>query len=133
MKKIYTASLLAAWLFSANALATPATDALFAQFKQAGGNNFSAATGKQNWSKEVVSPDGDKRSCTSCHDADLTKSGRHNKTHKVIDPMAPSVNAERFTDQKKIEKWFKRNCEWVYGRECTAQEKGDFLKFLLGN
>lgn len=114
------------------ALATPATDAEFAQFKKEGVSNFSAANGKQNWSKEVTSKDGDKRSCTSCHDADLTKPGKHNKTKKVIEPMAPSVNAERYTDQKKIDKWFKRNCEWVYGRECTAQEKGDFLKFLLG-
>jgi hypothetical protein len=45
--------------------------------------------------------------------------------------MAPSANKERFTDVKKIEKWFKRNCNDVLARECTAQEKGDFLKYLL--
>lgn len=114
------------------ASATPATDAEFAQFKSEGAVKFSAETGKQNWSKEVASKEGDKRSCTTCHDADLTKPGKHNKTKKVIEPMAPSVNAERYTDQKKIEKWFKRNCEWTWGRECTAQEKGDLLKFLMG-
>lgn len=112
------------------ALASPATDAEFAQFKKEGASNFSAERGKQDWSKEVVSKEGDKRSCTTCHDADPTKPGRHNKTKKVIEPMAPSVTADRLTDQKKIEKWFKRNCEWAWGRECTAQEKGDFLKFL---
>jgi Domain of unknown function (DUF1924) len=114
------------------AFASQATDAEFAQFKSEGASNFSAEHGKQNWTREVVSKDGDKRSCTTCHDADLTKSGKHNKTKKVIEPMAPSANAERYTDQKKIEKWFKRNCEWTWGRECTAQEKGDFLKFLMG-
>jgi hypothetical protein len=114
------------------ALASAATDAEFAQFKKDGATKFSAEQGKQNWTKEVTSKEGDKRSCTSCHDADLTKPGKHNKTKKVIDAMAPSVTPDRFTDQKKIEKWFKRNCEWTWGRECTAQEKGDFLKFLTG-
>jgi hypothetical protein len=126
---LITVCLLAA---SSVAMATPATDALFAQYKSAGAGNFSAEHGKQNWTKEVASKEGEKRSCTTCHNADLTKPGQHNTTKKVIEPMAPSVNAERYTDQKKIEKWFKRNCEWTWGRECTAQEKGDFLKFLMG-
>ena len=33
--------------------------------------------------------------------------------------------------QKKIEKWFKRNCKEAWGRECTAQEKADFLTYLI--
>jgi len=113
------------------AMATPATDAEFAEYKKEGAKTFSAERGKEMWTKEFT-VEGDKRSCTSCHDADLTKPGKHQRTKKVIDPMAPSVNAERFTDQKKIKKWFKRNCSWTIGRECTAQEKGDFLKFLMG-
>jgi len=48
----------------------------------------------------------------------------------VIDPMALSVNPERYTDPDKIEKWFLRNCKWTLGRECTAQEKGDVLTYL---
>ena len=113
------------------ASATPATDAEFAQFKSEGKVNFSAESGKNAWTREEVSKEGDKRSCTTCHDADPTKPGKHVKTKKVIDPMATSANAERLTDQKKIEKWFLRNCEWTWGRKCTAQEKGDFLKFLM--
>jgi cytochrome c5 len=113
------------------AMATPATDAEFAEFKAAGASAFSAERGKQNWNKEAVSKDGDKRSCTTCHGSDVTKPGKHATTKKVIDPMAAGVNTERYTDQKKIEKWFKRNCEWAWGRECTPQEKGDFLKYLL--
>jgi hypothetical protein len=40
-------------------------------------------------------------------------------------------NPERFTDQTKAEKWFKRNCNDVLARECTAQEKADVLSWLL--
>ena len=49
---------------------------------------------------------------------------------KVIDPMAPSVNSKRLTDAKKINKWLLRNCKWTFGRECTAQEKGNVLLWL---
>ena len=86
--------------------------------------------GKDLWFRQTPAEDGKMRDCTVCHGKDLTQSGKHAKTGKVIDPMAPSVNKERFTDLKKIEKWFKRNCKWTLGRECTAQEKGDVLKFL---
>jgi hypothetical protein len=44
--------------------------------------------------------------------------------------MAPSVNSERLTDPKFIEKWFRRNCIQTLGRECTPQEKGDVLTYL---
>ena len=119
-------------LATSAALATPATDELFARYKSEGAAGFDAARGGQNWSKEIKAEDGQMMSCTSCHGKDLSKEGRHHKTNKVIAPMAPSANKERFTDAKKIEKWFKRNCNDVLARECTAQEKGDFLKFLLG-
>lgn len=115
---------------SLSALATPATDAEFAQFRKDGGKDFSAAKGKKLFTSEVMTK-GQKRSCTLCHGTDLTKSGKHNRTHKVIKPMAPSVNPKRFTDVKKINKWLKRNCEWTFGHECSAQEKGDLLKFFL--
>jgi hypothetical protein len=45
--------------------------------------------------------------------------------------MAPVANAERFTDAAKVEKWFKRNCSDVRKRACTANEKGDFIAYLL--
>ena len=134
MKKIHALIMLclAVATYSSVAVASPATDAEFAQFKKEGASSFSAQHGKENWTKKVTSKEGDQRSCTTCHDADLTKPGQHAKTKKTIDPMSPSVNPKRLTDEKKIEKWFKRNCEWTWGRECTAQEKGDFLKFLMG-
>jgi len=87
--------------------------------------------GEQLWQK-TFKHDGEftERSCTSCHTNDLTAAGKHVKTGKVIKPMAPSSNAERFTDSKKVEKWFKRNCLWTMDRECTAQEKANFLSYL---
>jgi hypothetical protein len=47
-------------------------------------------------------------------------------------PMALSVSPARYTDPAKVEKWFKRNCNEVLGRECTPQEKGDWLSFMIG-
>lgn len=131
MKNLYTMTALVAALFMASAAsASTATDELYASYKAAGASSFDAERGSKNWSKEVKNKEGEAMSCTSCHGDNLTKEGKHHKTKKVIKPMAPSANAERLTDVKKIEKWFKRNCNDAWGRECTAQEKGDFLKFL---
>jgi hypothetical protein len=123
--------LLGGLLMAGAATATPASDKLFAKYKTEGTGKFNAEQGKKNWTKEAISGGGEMMSCTKCHGDDLTKDGKHYKTGKLIKPMAPSANAERFTDAKKIEKWFKRNCNDVWSRECTAQEKGDILKFLL--
>ena len=70
-------------------------------------------------------------SCSTCHTAKPTVDGKHATTGKVIAPMAPAFNAQRFTDAAKTEKWFRRNCNDVVGRECTAGEKADFLSWLL--
>ncbi len=116
---------------SSVAFATPASDALLAKYKAEGVANIDAEKGKKDWTKEVVIGDGEKMSCATCHGKDFSKAGEHHKTSKVIEPMSMRVNAERYTDEKKIEKWFKRNCKDAWGRECTAQEKADFLTFLL--
>nr|WP_152767950.1 DUF1924 domain-containing protein [Paraburkholderia franconis] len=70
-------------------------------------------------------------SCASCHGAVPTQTGRHVVTGKAIAPLAPAFNAERFTDAAKSEKWFRRNCGDVVGRECSASEKADLLAWLL--
>jgi hypothetical protein len=70
-------------------------------------------------------------SCSTCHTATPTVDGKHASTGKVIAPMAPAFNPERFTDAAKTEKWFRRNCNDVVGRECTAAEKADLIAFLL--
>lgn len=99
--------------------------------KDSGVKSFSADEGKKLFnSKRTHSAKKDERSCTTCHTADPRQQGK-TAVGKVIEPMAPSVNKERFTDPKKMEKWFKRNCEWALERECTPKEKGDFITFMM--
>lgn len=70
-------------------------------------------------------------SCASCHENPPNHSTKHIVTGKVIKPLTPNSNPERFVDQAKVDKWFKRNCNDVLARECTAQEKADVLSWLL--
>ena len=69
--------------------------------------------------------------CTACHTDKPTAPGQHAVTHKAIRPLAPAANAERLTDPAKVEKWFRRNCKEVVGRECSPGEKADFIAFLM--
>ncbi len=106
-------------------------DTLLQAYTSQGAADVSAERGRYLWQKTYqFSSEFTERSCASCHTEDITVPGKHIKTSKLIEPMAPSVNPQRFTDNRKIEKWFKRNCKWTMGRECTAQEKADILLFL---
>ena len=108
-----------------------ALETLQQQYQAAGAGPFSSHAGEVMWQKKYTdTKSGKLRSCETCHGNDLSKAGKHAKTGKVIEPMAPSVNAERLTKVKTINKWFKRNCKWTIGRECSDQEKGDFLEYL---
>jgi hypothetical protein len=60
-----------------------------------------------------------------------TSPGRHAATGKPIQPLAPAFNPARFTDPAKVEKWFRRNCNDVVGRECSAAEKADAVTWLM--
>lgn len=92
-----------------------------------GFQGFSAARGESFFKAKH----GGEWSCASCHTENPAAPGKHAKTNKAIEPLAPSANAERFTSPKKMEKWFKRNCNDVLNRACTPQEKGDMLAYLL--
>lgn len=70
-------------------------------------------------------------SCASCHGTVPTQQGQHAATGKSIGPLAPAFNPQRFTDPAKTEKWFRRNCNDVMARECTASEKADVLSWLM--
>ena len=70
-------------------------------------------------------------SCSSCHTKQPTGEGLHASTRKVISPLAPVANEKRFTDSAKTEKWFRRNCNDVLGRECSNAEKADVLSWLM--
>ncbi|RZL35575.1 MAG: DUF1924 domain-containing protein [Rubrivivax sp.] len=69
--------------------------------------------------------------CASCHGMTPNQPGRHAATGKAIGPLAPAFNRERFTDPAKADKWFRRNCNDVAGRECTPAEKADVLSWLM--
>lgn len=91
----------------------------FQEFSAARGEAFFKSTHGNDWS------------CTSCHTDNPVAIGKHAKTGKPIQPLAPSANAQRFTDPAKVGKWFKRNCNDVLDRLCTPQEQGDVLAYLL--
>ena len=119
-------------VFSTHIAAADVVDDMLKIYQAAGAQDFSASRGDGLWHKTHPDPDaaGKTRSCATCHSEDLRAKGKHARTGKVIEPMAPSVNKDRLTDPKFIEKWFRRNCKWVLGRECTPQEKGDLLSYL---
>lgn len=89
---------------------------------------FSAERGRELYLTEHDSK-GKQTSCATCHNADPTLPGR-TPAGKRLDAFAPSVTPARFLDQAHVEKWFLRNCKQVYGRACTAKEKGDLLTWL---
>lgn len=102
-------------------------DRLLEEYRSQGARGFSAEAGEALWRKDF-----DGKSCASCHTASPRNPGRHDRTGKTIEPMAPSANPERLTELRKMKKWLLRNCKSTLGRECTAQEKGDVLTWLRG-
>ena len=111
------------------AMANPILDGYRTQAKQenAAFKDFTVAAGQKLYGS--VGPN--QLSCASCHTNLPKATGKHAKTNKAIDPLAPSANPKRFTDLAQVEKWFKRNCNDALGRACTTQEKGDFMTYVL--
>ena len=70
-------------------------------------------------------------SCSTCHGTNPLEPGKHNSTGKTLAPMAPATNPKAFTDAAKIDKWFRRNCNEVVSRECSAQEKANVIAYLI--
>ncbi len=105
--------------------ATPAE--MLATYTAQSGGSASAARGQEFF----TSKHGKDWSCSSCHTSNPTSEGKHAATGKLISPLAPAANAERFTDTAKTEKWFRRNCNDVMGRECSAAEKADVMAWLM--
>lgn len=132
MKRVVTIAVLGlASMMALPATAADVVDERLAAYEAEGAGPFDAAKGKAMWTQKFSHAKADKpRSCSTCHTADPTALGKHAKTGKEIKPLAPSVNPERLTEVREIEKWFMRNCKWTVGRKCTAQEKGDFLSYL---
>ena len=118
-------------LITGNTAIAGAADTMLNEYIQQGAKPSSEA-GKSFWNKSFkhAKSGGKSRSCATCHTANLSQSGKHTRTGKVIKPMAPSANIASLTKRKKINKWFKRNCKWTLGRECSKQEKADVLAYL---
>ena len=118
-------ALAASLSFTVNATADPASIEHLDSYRQQGVVQVDPERGMQLWYAITG-----ERSCTSCHGERPVDAGKHVKTGKAIEPMAPSVNPARYRSARKIEKWFLRNCKWTLGRECSTQEKADILTWL---
>lgn len=131
MNKLMVVPLVLSAALSISARAGTPVDDLLETYRGEGASEFDPRAGAALWVQpftHVESPA--TRSCASCHTDDPRRAGRHLKTKKPIDPLAPSANPDRLRDIADIRKWLKRNCRWTLGRECTPQEKGDLLTFL---
>lgn len=117
-------SALATATATATLAATPAD--LQAAYSISAATAVDAARGQQLFTERH----GRDWSCSSCHGPVPTQVGRHASTGKPISPLAPAFNPERFVDAAKTEKWFRRNCNDVIGRECSPAEKADVISWL---
>lgn len=111
------------------ASANPILDGYRATARQenAAFKDFSASAGRSLF----TSVGANQLACASCHTDSPKNTGKHSSTNRDIQPMAPAVNPKRFSDAAQVEKWFKRNCQDVFARACTTQEKGDFISYML--
>jgi cytochrome c peroxidase len=93
-------------------------------------SKLTAEAGRAFYTKKVV-VDGKDLSCSACHTDNPGATGKHNETGKPIKPLAPSANPDRFSDRGKAEKNFSKHCRDLYGKDCSPQDKGDFVTYLL--
>ena len=101
-------------------------DALIIHYQQLAGQKADRGRGQKLFNGKAAND----LSCASCHGASPVLAGKHASTGKIIAPLAPTVNSERFSDSAKVEKWFRRNCKDVLNRECTPLEKADVVAYL---
>ncbi len=102
-----------------------------ARLADPGFNGFEYSRGEKIYFSKHRGKRGKIVSCSSCHTENLSASGKHLFTGKVIKPLSPFANPQRFSKVKKVKKWLRRNFKDVYKREGTAQEKGDVLTFMM--
>lgn len=132
IKRFLAGSLAALGMASGGALAVDTPASLMARYAQHAGipmSALSAARGADLYRAEHPGRNAQPVSCASCHTANPKQPGQ-TRVGKRIEPLAPTANPQRFSDAAKVEKWFRRNCQDVLQRECSAQEKGDFILWL---
>ena len=135
MKAIHCACLLASAVCLPFATAAPRDDILdqYATAAKAASPAFSGFSAKRGETLHLSKFTGGKPatpSCTTCH-GDSPRSAGRTPSGKSIEPVAVSVSPARYTNPAKVEKWFRRNCTEVLGRECTPLEKGDWLTYVI--
>ena len=135
MKSIVAAFLLTSLVLPLSSFAAARDDllgqyAIAAKASSASFSGFSAERGKKLHVTKFAGGKAETPSCTSCH-ADNPHSAGRTPAGKSIEALAVSVTPTRYTDPAKAEKWFKRNCNDVMGRECTPLEKGDWLSYMV--
>ena len=125
MKRVLFFSLLTLGL--STPLMADTVDDRLAAYQAEGASDFSAERGKDMWFKNYSHAKADKpRSCTSCHTNNSRVNGKHAKTGKPIKPMARSVNPERLTDVKKVEKWFKLTANGPWAANVRRRRRATF-------
>ncbi len=136
MKKLSCAllALLGLSIFSAHADVTTAKQAAsdYALFAKRLNPNatISAEAGRAFYVKKVEVK-GKDLSCAACHTDNPANIGKHNESGKPIKPMAPSVNPQRFSNINKSAVGFTKHCRDLYGKDCSAEDKANFVTYLL--
>jgi hypothetical protein len=92
---------------------------------------FSAENGRQIYLMSRTWEGDEQPACATCHTDDPKDEGKHVVSKKLIKPLAPFANPDRFTNIEKVEQNFAKHCRELYSRDCTATEKGHFLTYLL--
>jgi cytochrome c553 len=91
---------------------------------------LSAEDGKAFFNREYTIK-GKQVACASCHTTNPANTGKNIVTKKPIKPLAPAANSYRFSDLDKVETNFEKHCLDILGKDCTAQEKANFIAYLL--
>jgi len=92
---------------------------------------FSKERGERIFISKHIGKKGKEISCVSCHTSNFSQNGENFFTGKIIKPLSPQFNTKRFSKEKNIKKWLRRNFNDVYKREGTALEKGDVVTYII--
>ncbi|HCI52260.1 MAG TPA: hypothetical protein DE312_02835 [Gallionella sp.] len=115
--------------FSAQADVTTAEQAA-KQYSLFAKSTLSADDGKEFYTRKQMVK-GKDLACSTCHTDNPANKGKHNESGKEIQPMAPSANPKRFSDLNESAKGFTKHCKQVYGKDCSAKDKGNFIAYVL--
>lgn len=132
IKRLFLSSLALLAMAPAVTRAADSPASLMAHYAQQAGvavTALSPARGEALYRSQHPGRNAESVSCASCHTANPKQPGQ-TRVGKGIEPLAPAANPGRLADAAKVEKWFRRNCMDVLRRECSAQEKADFIAWL---